>query len=245
MVPPIRRAHRAVRAVAADHRRGPDGTVRTAVPVREGHGHPVVVLLQAGHLDAALDGDPRIGVRGLRQHGLEVGLVHERALRPAVQAGVGGSAELREHPMAAVEQPQTGHGPAAGEHLLGHPGRLQRAEHLAVEVHGPRELIGLPVPLHDMDHQAAGGQQQRRRHTDRSGAHDDDRSSAHGTSVIGGPSSHSVRPDRRNVARHVDARGGNVAVVFPRCDARHTVQPSHARSRMPPRPSTSRATRRF
>ena len=93
------------------------------------------------------------------------------------------AAELGQHAMGAVEQPQPRQRSAPREHLVGHPGRLQHPEHLVVQVHGPGQGIGLGVLLDDEHLEPSPGEEQRRRQADRSRAHDDDGGLGHPASV--------------------------------------------------------------
>ena len=122
---------------------------------------------------------PGLGRRGGGQHLLEVGLVHQRALRPAVQPGVGVPAELGEHPVPPVEQPEPGDRAGAREQRLGDPGVLEHAEDLVVQVHGAGQRIGLGVPLEDEDVEPPAGEQQRGGQAHGPGADHDHRTARH------------------------------------------------------------------
>ena len=176
------RPHRAARAVAAEHRRRPDGPVRPALP--HGDGDAVVVLGQAGDLGPAPDRDPGRppGRRG--QHLLQVGLVHERALRPAVEPRVGPPARTRRAPgarrPAAAARPSAGCAPAprrrrrppAGPGTPRRPGAPPGAADRARACFS-RTTTSSPRP----------GEQQGRRQPDRPGADDDDGVRGHRASV--------------------------------------------------------------
>ena len=89
----------------------------------------------------------------------------------------------RAHP--PVEQPEPGHRPADRQDVVGHPGGLQDAEHLVVQVHRTRQGIGPRVPLDQLDADPAAREQQRRRQPHRSGADDQHRDLGHALSLPG------------------------------------------------------------
>ena len=111
---------------------------------------------------------------------------------PGEEVGTGSSdsngrvrvpAELGQHPVPAVEQPQPGHRAGAREDVVGDTRRLEHPEDLVVQVHRARQRIGLVVLLQDQHLEAAPGEQQRRREPDGPSADHDHGGAGHRASV--------------------------------------------------------------
>ena len=89
---------------------------------------------------------------------LQVRLVEHVGLRDAVHAG-GRPAELGHDLMPGVEQPQAAARPGAGQELLADARPAQRAGHLVVQVHRPRQRVRRGVPFqHDYGDPRVGQQ---------------------------------------------------------------------------------------
>ena len=175
----------------------PDGPVRTVVPVAHGERHAVAVLDEAGHLRPSPQLHTRRAVDGRGEHRLQVGLVHEHALRPPVEPGGGVAAELGQHRPAGVDQAQAGQGAGQRGELVGDAGVLQDAEHLVVQVHRPRQVVGRPVALQHQHGQATAREQQRRRQPHRPGADHDNGLAGHAGQCRPRPSSAASGPPAR------------------------------------------------
>ena len=128
-------AHRAVCAVAAEHRVGAQVLLLAGPQVAERDPRSVAVRRHGGDGDALPQGHRPAG-EGAAQQDLEVGLVEQVGLGMAVPARGAVAAELGERAQAGVEQAQSGGGPADRRELLVHADPLQDAHRLAVEVHG-------------------------------------------------------------------------------------------------------------
>ena len=182
---PGQAAHRAVGAVAAEQVPRADGPVRPALATPQDGVDAVVVLGQGDELDAGLEPDPRLPRHRATEDRLQVGLVEQRAPRPAVRAVVGVADELDDRAHPPVEQPEPRHRPAGRQDVVRHPGGLQDTEHLVVQVHRTGQGIGRGVPLDQVDLDPAAREQQRRRQPHRSGADDQHRDLGHALSLPG------------------------------------------------------------